>query len=386
MHRRILACVVLMFLMCWTSFCIGQQLISRVDNQDVIDMVGLGLSDDVIIDKIHATQATDFDTSVVALRTLKAAKVSDAVIRAMINSHPSASVVGKTVAVGANEKTLPEEVGVYVVIKGKVIEMEPEIVNWQTGGWIKSHASLGIVKGDKNGKVMKSKSPFEVSDNPVEFFIKTLEGTSVTEYQLLRLHEKNDRREFRAATGGVIHQSGGAAGNDVPFSPEKIGSRSWKIVLSDLPKGQYGFLPPGVESASISASGKMYTFGIVEGSGARLWNTAQNQIPVGEVTKSNETDGSSPISTQASIGVFSNGNPNIRHDGVTLTSVTAGSPADQVGIRAGDVILAIDDHYVFTIRELNEEISHYQPGTKIEVRYRRYSIIYDTPVVLGRAQ
>jgi hypothetical protein len=50
------------------------------------------------------------------------------------------------------------------------------------------------------------------------------------------------------------------------------------------------------------------------------------------------------------------------------------------------VILAIDDHYVFTIRELNEEISHYQPGTKIEVRYRRYSIIYDTPVVLGRAQ
>jgi hypothetical protein len=349
-------------------------------------MVGLGLSDDVIIDKIHTTQATEFDTSVAALRTLKAAKVSDAVIRAMINSSAFVSVPSKAVVVSGTHNILPEEVGVYVVIKGKVIEMEPEIVNWQTGGWIKSHASLGIVKGDKNGKVMKSKSPFEVSDNPVEFFIKTLEGTSVTEYQLLRLHEKNDRREFRAATGGVIHQSGGAAGNDVPFSPEKIGSRSWKIVLSDLPKGQYGFLPPGVESASISASGKMYTFGIVEGSRARLWNTAQNQISVGEVTKSNETDGSSPISTQASIGVFSNGNPNIRHDGVTLTSVTAGSPADQVGIRAGDVILAIDDHYVFTIRELNEEISHYQPGTKIEVRYRRYSIIYDTPVVLGRAQ
>jgi len=35
-------------------------------------MVGLGLSDDVIIDKIHTTQATEFDTSVAALRTLKA--------------------------------------------------------------------------------------------------------------------------------------------------------------------------------------------------------------------------------------------------------------------------------------------------------------------------
>jgi hypothetical protein len=221
-----------MLLVCWTSFCLGQQLISRVGNQDVIDMVGLGLSDDVIIDKIHATQATEFDTSVAALRILKGAKVSDAVIRAMINSSPSGSIPSKAVVVSGANNTLPEEVGVYVVIEGKVTEMEPEIVNWQTGGWLKSHASLGIVKGDRNGKV-----------------IKTLEGTSVTEYQLLRLHQKNDRREFRAATGGVIHQSGGAAGNDVPFSPEKIGSRSWKIVLSDLPKGQYGFLPPGVESA-----------------------------------------------------------------------------------------------------------------------------------------
>jgi hypothetical protein len=300
-QRRILACVVLIFLTFWTSFCLGQQLISRVGNQDVIDMVALGLSDDVILDKIHATQATEFDISVAALRTLKAAKVSDTVIRAMINSHPSGSIPSKTAVVSGTNNTLPEEVGVYVVIKGKVTEMEPEIVNWQTGGWLKSHASLGIVKGDENGKVMKSKSPFEVSDNPVEFFIKTLEGTSVTEYQLLRLHEKNDRREFRAATGGVIHQSGGAAGNDVPFSPEKIGSRSWKILLSDLPKGQYGFLPPGVESASISASGKMYTFGIVEGSGTRFWNTSQNQTAIDAVTKPNETDTDSPIIGQASM-------------------------------------------------------------------------------------
>jgi hypothetical protein len=45
----------------------------------VIDMVSLGSSDDVIIEKIHATQAKDFDTSLPVLRTLKAAKVSDAV-------------------------------------------------------------------------------------------------------------------------------------------------------------------------------------------------------------------------------------------------------------------------------------------------------------------
>ena len=40
---------------------LGQQLTHRMTNQDVIDIVSLGLSDAVVIDKIHATEATDFD-------------------------------------------------------------------------------------------------------------------------------------------------------------------------------------------------------------------------------------------------------------------------------------------------------------------------------------
>jgi len=349
-------------------------------------MASLGLSDDLIIDKIHATQAAEFDTSVAALRTLKAAKVSDAVIRAMISPHPGGSVVSNTVAASGANNTLPLEVGVYIILGGKLTEIEPEIVNWQTGGWAKSHASLGIVKGDVNGKVMKDKSQMQVSDNPVEFLIKTLEGTSVTEYQLLRLHEKRDRREFRAATGGVIHMSGGAEGNEVPFSPEKIGSRTWKITLSDLPRGEYGFLPPGTESRSISSSGKMYTFGSVEGSGAGLWNIPKNHRNGGTGTQPSDPATSPPIFKEASIGAFSAENPNVRRDGVTLTSVNAGGPADQVGIKAGDVILAIDDHYLFTVGELKEEISHHQPGTNVTLRYRRFSTIYDTSVVVGRTQ
>lgn len=69
--------------------------------------------------------------------------------------------------------------------------------------------------------------------------------------------------------------------------------------------------------------------------------------------------------------MFCDGNPEVRHNGVTLTALTAGGPADQAGIKAGDVILAINDHYLFPIRELQEEISHHQPGGKIAVRYRR---------------
>jgi predicted metalloprotease with PDZ domain len=63
-----------------------------------------------------------------------------------------------------------------------------------------------------------------------------------------------------------------------------------------------------------------------------------------------------------------------------------GGPADQAGIKTGDVILAIHDHYLFTIRELQEEISHHQPGAKIAVRYRRYTTIYDASLVVTRVQ
>ncbi len=66
----------------------------RFSNQDVIEMVKLGLSDDVIIAKIRTASAAgadtfSIDTSVEALKTLKESNVSDAVIKVMIgpSSH-----------------------------------------------------------------------------------------------------------------------------------------------------------------------------------------------------------------------------------------------------------------------------------------------------------
>ena len=62
----------------------------------------------------------------------------------------------------------------------------------------------------------------------------------------------------------------------------------------------------------------------------------------------------------------------------------AGGPADQVGIKAGDFILAIDDHFLFTIRELKDEASRHAPRTRIRVRYRRYSTISEATLVAGQ--
>src|ERR1700749_1743279 len=61
----------------------------RLTDEDVISMTKLGLTDDVIIAKIRAMSAAgdaiSFDTGVEGLRNLKAAGVSDSVIKAMIN-------------------------------------------------------------------------------------------------------------------------------------------------------------------------------------------------------------------------------------------------------------------------------------------------------------
>lgn len=68
----------------------GQQSASAkspdaMTNADVIEMVRLGLSDDIIIAKIRTEKVTGFDSSVAGLKALKAAQVSNAVIRVMIN-------------------------------------------------------------------------------------------------------------------------------------------------------------------------------------------------------------------------------------------------------------------------------------------------------------
>jgi S1-C subfamily serine protease len=66
-----------------------------------------------------------------------------------------------------------------------------------------------------------------------------------------------------------------------------------------------------------------------------------------------------------------------------LSRVLPAGSADRVGIKVGDTILAIGNHYVFTVEELANEIRHCRPGAKVSIRYRRYATIYDTYLVVG---
>jgi hypothetical protein len=54
----------LLCLLLAAALCTAQQLSKKMTNKEIIEMAGLGLPDDVIIEKIQTASATDFDTSV----------------------------------------------------------------------------------------------------------------------------------------------------------------------------------------------------------------------------------------------------------------------------------------------------------------------------------
>jgi hypothetical protein len=252
-------------------------------NDDIVQMAKGGFDESTTIAAIDAAD-TNFDTSVQALLALKAAGVSEKVISAMLaaskkkseGTKPAAAAPPPAPAPAANPD-VPEDMGVYTKLKGALAEVYAEVVSWKSGGVGKSMLTGGFTKGHVNATVSGPKSKLQLG-TPIEFVIKCAEGVTPSEYLLLKLDEKGDRREFRAVTGGVYHSSGGAEKDAIKFDFQKIAPRTFKILLTGLKKGEYGFLPPGsgsvggvgggvsgqtVQGGSMQA-GKLYTFGVME--------------------------------------------------------------------------------------------------------------------------
>lgn len=98
--------------------------------------------------------------------------------------------------------------------------------------------------------------------------------------------------------------------------------------------------------------------------------------------KSNGAASSVNNNDEGSIGAWSAEKANVRRDGVKIDRVAPNGPADQAGLQIGDDILAINGVYVFSVEELTEQVHRCKPGTRVSLRYRRYSTIYDTFVVM----
>jgi len=238
-----------------------------MNNDAVIKMVKAGLSDDIIVGSI-SSQPGQYDTSADGLIALKTAGASDKVVAAMI-SKASGAAAPAAAAAPAPSNGLPpgiDEIGVYIQDKsGNWVSLMPEVVNFKTGGVLKSLATNGLVKGDINGHIEGPKAK-TTATLPVVFAVYTQDGTAITEYQLLRLRVNSDNREFRSMTGGVFHASGGAKRDSVDFQATKLAPRLYQVTIDPtLGKGEYGILPPGaVSSSNMASAGKIYTVSVPE--------------------------------------------------------------------------------------------------------------------------
>ena len=243
------------------TVCLAQTVLT---NDAILKMAKAGLGEEILLSTIKA-QPGSYTTTPDDLIALKGAGVSDKVIAAMVEKAASGAA-GNPLAAAPKAAPGPvNEVGVYYMKNDAWADLAPEVVNFKTGGVLKSIGTAGIVKGDINGHVNGDHSRTALK-SPVTLLVYTPEGVAITEYQLLRLREAKDAREFRTVTGGVMHVSGGATRDLVPFESKKTAPRTYEIVLPNLGSGDYGLLPPagGDSTSSSGRIGKIYSFRIIE--------------------------------------------------------------------------------------------------------------------------
>ena len=283
----VLSAVVLAFLHCVIAYpAAGQDnnaLRKRLTNTDIIDMVKMGLSDDVIISKIRVASAAGADaismnTSVEGLRELKAANVPDSVIKVMINpAPPPAPVIAASTPMTLDPSLPPPEVGVYWKDGANFVLLQGHaMTNAKAGGKAGSIFTNGLRNQHWDAVVEGPTSKNTVRDRRPTFYLYVPDGTDSSDYVLIQLNKKNDHREFQIGSFGGV--TGGKSGvkkeKQVAFRAEHIGIRAYKLSLDDaLPPGEYAFFMGTGQSTTMSgatggnrsggaASGRIYDFSV----------------------------------------------------------------------------------------------------------------------------
>ena len=95
---------------------------------------------------------------------------------------------------------------------------------------------------------------------------------------------------------------------------------------------------------------------------------------------------SEPTVEEARIGLWFTGNPTAKHDGLEISGVQPNGPADKIDMKPGDVIVALDGHYLYTIDDLRAVLRGNEREGRLAIRYRRNRLTYDnyiSPSVLN---
>jgi hypothetical protein len=267
-------------------------------NTKIIEMVRLGLGEALIVAKINRSDC-QCDTSTAAIGRLKTARVSDAIILAMMNaadasgfsdSRPpkpasresvDSQVAGKDGPPPANEADSLlrqiSEPGIYLNENGKLSAIEPTIFSGQKTSFLGTALTYGF-KSAKIRAVVRGKSAnLQLTNRRPEFYFSfSREGsnsgavmaggggafgaTSPAEFILVEMRIRENSREAILGKASAMGASMGAPDKLIrEYSFEKIKPGVYKVVpRADLAPGEYCFYYAGAGGAG----GKLFDFSV----------------------------------------------------------------------------------------------------------------------------
>jgi hypothetical protein len=273
---------------------------NQVSVEDVLTMSQIGLSDDIVIARIHQHNKP-IDLSTDDLVRLKQAKISDAVIRALIDPAatpaPATTIVVQTPGIrgvekdnpsgatpGAgqnavgdpNDPLAPHDSGIYIYTtdrsgKPKMVILERTAYQGaKTGGIFTSAMTYGIAKVKTTAVIPGKRAMLRIdTTRPVFYFyfddkaagLGTASpfGNVSNPNQFALLHLKIEK-SARTTEIGEFSVWGGSSGSNeksmVAFKSERLRPGLYKITLADdLKGGEYCFIAStGVTTAYVAGA------------------------------------------------------------------------------------------------------------------------------------
>ena len=276
-------------------------------NAKIVELVRLGFSEATIITKIRQSNC-QCDTSTAAMGKLKIAKVSEAIIMAMLDAsvstepaskpqfsetiinvpsqtptNPPEPLVVPTVTAGPAALSQIKEPGIYLFDDGKMQSIEPSVFSGTKMSVWKSAITSGIMKSKWRSKVRGKAANMQAATlQPSFYFVfspeyknsaATMAGglwwgmpaTSPAEFVLVQMDVKKASREAVMGEYGLFSgMSTGAQDKDIrEYSFEKIKTGVYKVTpKSNLQPGEYCFYFAGNVVGLGFAGGKVFDFSI----------------------------------------------------------------------------------------------------------------------------
>lgn len=258
-------------------------------NENIIELVKLGLGENIIIEKIRQSECR-CNTDTTALAALKSAKVSDAIILAVLNSGKAE--VAQTPAVTGNGVENPamqtssgkalaqiSEPGIYLFENDEMKLIEPSVFSGAKTNMFLGALTYGL-KSTKIRAVVRGKSAnLQTSKAQPEFYFvfnpeyrnsgAAMAGafygyaaTSPAEFMMVKMDQKDKTRETVVGEIGAFSGTSGAPDKYVrEFNFEKIKTGIYKVTPKiNLGDGEYCFY---YAASASSGTGKVFDFSVV---------------------------------------------------------------------------------------------------------------------------